>query len=328
MKRWIIVLVVCGLLCLLGCQQTQTQAPISRSGFALDTAVSITVYETSEERAETALSLCFEELKRLEQLLSVTNQASDIYRLNHAGGQPVAIAKETEEVLRLSQSVSVASNGAFDVTIRPVVSLWDFSADSPVIPDAEKLKQAVQQVDYHHLTVESGSATLSMGEVDLGGVAKGYIADCLRTLLEEQGITSALIDLGGNIVACGSKQGEAWRIGIKNPQSTDTLCAVVTGTDLAVVTSGTYERGFTVNGVRYHHILHPQTGMPVQNTLASVTVVCQNSALADALSTACFVLGESEALTLLSAYEEVEALFVRQDGTRYATSGLSYAVSD
>ena len=323
--------VMSALLCLLLLAVTSCRSfsfsESSRTGFALDTVVSITIYDAKEGTdGEAVLDVCFAEIQRLEKLLSATLPESEISRINTAGGAPVTVSAETAELLELSLEYARLSDGAFDITLRPVTALWDFSADPPSLPDEALLSEAVDTVDYRHLAVSGTTVTLSEGALDLGGIAKGYIADRVCDLLRQHGVTSALIDLGGNIVVVGNKQGSAWRIGIKDPANTAALRAVISGEDLSVVTSGVYERGFTLGGVRYHHLLSPQTGMPVQNGLSSVTIVCKSSVQADALSTACFVLGESEARKVLATLDGVEALFIRNDGTVSATDGLSYTL--
>lgn len=321
------LIVCCGMLACASCRAASF-AECTRTGFALDTVVRITLYDAVDGTdGEAVLDRCFDEIERLERLFSVTVSDSDIARINAFGGAPVTVADETAELLRLCLHYAALSGGAFDVTLRPVTALWDFSAMEPSLPEAEVLEAAVKTVDYRHLTVDGTTVTLTEGGLDLGGIAKGYIADKVRALLLEQGVTTALIDLGGNIVTVGRKaDGEDWRIGVKDPLNVEELYTVVQGTDVSVVTSGVYERGFTLDGVRYHHLLSPQTGMPVQNGLASVTILCQSSVQADALSTACFVLGETEAVELLKTLDDVEALFLRDDGSYYATAGLSHTL--
>lgn len=313
--------VVMSLVLLLSCSSCDRTVPASRTGFALDTVVSVTVYEANTDK-EKLLDDCFTELERLEGLLSATIADSDISRINGAGGKPVAVAEETAELLSLSQWYGRLSDGAFDITMRPVTALWDFSSET--VPDAAVLSEAVSLVDYRRLAVEGTTVTLPTGALEPGGIAKGYIADRLCDLLRAGGATSALIDLGGNIVVLGQKGKSDWRVGIKDPANTAELCAVVSGSDLSVVTSGIYERGFTKDGVRYHHLLSPETGEPVQNELASVTIVSKSSVQADALSTACFVMGEEKGMALAASLDGVEVLFVRRDGTIRATAGLSY----
>lgn len=313
--------VVMSLVLLLSCSSCDRTVPASRTGFALDTVVSVTVYEANTDK-EKLLDDCFTELERLEGLLSATIADSDISRINGAGGKPVVVAEETAELLSLSQWYGRLSDGAFDITMRPVTALWDFSSET--VPDAAVLSEAVSLVDYRCLAVEGTTVTLPTGALEPGGIAKGYIADRLCDLLRAGGATSALIDLGGNIVVLGQKGKSDWRVGIKDPANTAELCAVVSGSDLSVVTSGIYERGFTKDGVRYHHLLSPETGEPVQNELASVTIVSKSSVQADALSTACFVMGEEKGMALAASLDGVEVLFVRRDGTIRATAGLSY----
>ncbi len=323
--RWIGLLTAVVLL--FGTAACRRAPRATRTEFALDTVVSVTIYEADTADTEGVLDRCFEEIKRLEGLFSATIPNSDVARINASGGAPVDVALETAELLRESLRISELSDGAFDITLRPVIELWDFSGNSGVV-DPVLLPHALRTVDYQGVLVEGQTVTLlNGGAVDLGGVAKGYIADRVNAVLAEHGVTEAMIDLGGNIVVRGGKNGKDWRVGIKDPAETSQLCAVVTGRDVSVVTSGIYERGFTADGVRYHHILSPHTGMPVQNGLASVTVVCQNSATADALSTACFVLGEQQGLALVESLDGTEALFVRQDGTMTASSGLIYATA-
>ncbi len=310
-RLWVFIVVM---LCLFsGCS-----ADYERTEFALDTVVNVTVYGAKNQAV---LDDCFAEIERLEALLSATRENSDVARLNAADGQAVRVAQETVDLLTLAARVSSLSDGAFDVTIRPVSKLWNFTADTPVVPVESALTEALALVDYRRVTI-NGNAVSVEGEIELGGIAKGYIADRVHDVLREHGVRSALIDLGGNIVAVGDKGGKPFRIGIKDPNNTGALAAVLQVNDTSVVTSGSYERGFTLDGVRYHHLLDPKTGMPVQNGLASVTVVCESSALADALSTACFVLGEEKARVLLAAFPEAEALFIDNDGTLSVTDGL------
>ncbi len=294
-----------------GAQPTQTV----RTDFALDTVVRVTVYDATAADAQTALDACFSELARLENLLSATKEGSDVDRINRSAGQTVTVAEETAQVLRLGQHIAALSDGAFDMTVRPLSTLWDFTAEQPTVPSEQTITQALAQVGYRQLSVEGQQVTLTGGAIDLGGVAKGYIADRLREVLLQHDIGSALIDLGGNIVALGDKGGKAFRIGIKDPADTTALAEVVEVRDRSVVTSGTYERGFTVDGVRYHHLLDPKTGYPVQNGLASVTVITESSATADALSTACFVLGEQKARDLIAQFPDTEVLFIYENGT-------------
>lgn len=307
MKRLFALLL---LFALLGCKAETAR---SAAGYACDTVVTVTAY-APQETVDATLRICSD----YEKVLSKTVAGSDIDRLNRAGGAPVEVQPETAALLALAVEIGRESGGAFDVTVAPASALWDFRADEPQLPDPDVLSDACRSIDFRNIVIDGTAVTLKNGaEIDLGGIAKGYIADCVADYLRSQGVTSACINMGGNVVTIGTKpDGSPWTVGIRDPNGTPEQSAeVLRLTDAAVVTSGTYERGFDLNGVRYHHILDPKTGMPVQNGLASVTIVGTRSALCDALSTACFVLGEEKSRPILSEYG-VSAIFLYADGTR------------
>ena len=314
MKRKLFCLILLiALLMQFGCR-VQTEAH-SATGFACDTIVTITAY-APQETVDAAMQVC----RDYEAVLSKTIEGSDVWRLNHADGAPVEVNPETAELLRLAITIGEQSGGTFDVTIAPASALWDFTADAPTLPDPDALKNAVSRVDYRNIAIEGNTVTLKNGAgIDLGGIAKGYIADRVAAYLREAGVASACINMGGNIVTIGTKpDGSAWTIGVRDPNGTPEQSEeVLSLTDAAAVTSGNYERFFELDGVRYHHLLDPKTGMPVQNGVASVTIIGTQSALCDALSTACFVLGEQGSRSLLSRYD-VRAVFLLTDGKRIA----------
>ena len=311
MKRMFLCVLVL-LLPMLGCR---TETAHSAAGIACDTVVTITAY-APQETVDGTLIICAD----YEALLSKTVEGSDVWNLNHAEGNPVEVHPETAELLRLAIEIGEASDGAFDVTIAPVSALWVFTADEPVLPDQEALRAAAALVDYRNVVIDGNTVTLQNGaEIDLGGIAKGYIADRVAEYLREQGVTSACINMGGNVLTIGTKpDGSQWTIGIRDPNGTPEQSEEVLKLgSAAVVTSGNYERFFVLDGVRYHHILDPKTGMPASNGLASVTIIGTRSDLCDALSTACFVLGEERSKALLDRYG-VRAIFLYSDGSRTA----------
>lgn len=317
--RRLCCLLVCGVIGFAGagCRTAET-APLSRSGLYLNTAVTITVYHTQDTAI---LDECFRQIEQYENLFSRTREGSDVWRMNHAGGETVEVAEDTASLIRLAQEYAVASDGALDVTIAPASSLWDFTAEVPRVPDADALATAAALVNWKELFIDGTTVQLAHEDmaVDLGAVAKGYIADRLADFLREQGVRGALINLGGNVYALGSKDGGDWKVGIRSPADETALAATVSVQDKSVVTSGTYERCFEKDGVLYHHILDPATGEPVRNGLASVTIVSDSSADGDALSTACFVLGEEKGLELVRNTPGAQALFIREDGTQMRT---------
>lgn len=308
------------LLCLLLLGGCAAPTPLTRDTVAMDTVISISLYDSQDEGL---IAACFDRLAEYEALFSRTDPESEVARLNAAAGEAMPLSADTRELLTLGKAFSERTNGAFDITIATVSALWDFS--SGTLPDAAALADAAARVDWRALDVTETGATLQNGAaVDLGGIAKGYAADRLAEYLRAEGVTSALLDLGGNVYALGDKNGKPFAVGIRDPQNEASLAAVVRVRDKSVVTSGVYERGFTKDGVRYHHLLDPKTGYPVQNGLASVTIVSERSVEADALSTACFVLGLQDGLALVEATDGVEALFIAADGSLIASSGLEY----
>lgn len=310
-------------LCLLftlcsGC--VQSVKSVSVTGFYFDTVISITAY--CEERVlQNALASCAQYEKRFSKTIS----GSDVYRVNHAGGKSVRVGADMLAILETAALVSGASGGAFDISIEPAAALWDFKSETPSLPDKGALQKAAALCDYTKIRVEGENVTLLEEgmQLDLGGIAKGYISGKIADELRKEGVESALLNFGGNIVVIGSKpNGEAWRIGIKDPADPHgEPLGVLEREGGAVITSGTYERCFTLNGKRYHHILDTKTGMSVENGVAQFTVVHDDPSLADALSTAALALGQEEGLALCEAFG-AQALCVMDNGARFATSGL------
>ena len=289
-------------------------------GFYLDTVITLTAYVEDAQVLKDAMAEC----GRYEQLLSRTVEGSDAWRINHANGEPVEVSEDMTAVLRCAQTISERSNGAFDVTIGPASTLWDFKSDEHTLPDADTLAAAAELVDYTRLQMDGTTVTLPAGMIiDLGAIAKGYIADRIKDWLKEHGVEHAILSFGGNVIAIGAKpDGSPWKVGIQDiDQPTGESMLVTTDIDASAVTSGIYERGFDLDGVRYHHLLSPFTGWPVQNELASVTIFSDSSMIGDALSTTAFVLGTEEGLKLIESLEGVEAVFIAKDRTITYSSG-------
>ncbi len=296
----------------------------SRDGFYFDTVISVSLYDTADE---TILDDCFTLMQRYEDLLSRTKEGSDVWNINHSGGKPVEVADETIEIIQKGLKYCELSDGAFDIAIAPVTSLWDFhQEDAPTVPSDEDLANAVKHVNYEDIHVDGNTVTLSdpEGGIDLGAIAKGYISDGLRDLLVEKGCKSAMINLGGNVMTVGSKlDGSDWKIGIRKPFGTSAydLINVVPVSGLSVITSGTYERYFEQDGKRYHHILDPNTGYPVDNGLTSVSIISADGTDGDSLSTTCFALGEEDGMKLIESLDGIEALFIDEDNHMTFSSG-------
>ena len=299
----------------------------TRVGFYLDTVITLTAYTDHPEWLEEGLKTCGE----YEQLLSRTIEGSDVWKLNHAEGEPVTVSEATAEILREAIRIGKLSDGAFDVTIAPASTLWDFTSGEGQVPDAAALAAAAGKIDYRRIQMEGRQVILPAGMmIDLGGIAKGYIADAVKKELEEKGIRSAILSFGGNIVAIGRKpDGSPWRVGIQDidaPAGTSMLVSINTGG--STVTSGIYERGFEADGVYYHHILSAETGWPVQNELASVTIFSENSMTGDALATAVFALGSEKGAALIETMDGIEAVLISRDRSVRYTSGAKAYMSE
>ena len=307
----------------------------TRTVYAMDTVMNLTVYG---EKAASALENAEKELHTLdESVLSRTAEGSELFALNAANGETVSYAADDPlpQLIETALAISEATGGAFDPTLAPVLDAWGFTKDTRRVPPAEELAALLTHTGRGKValekTAEGESVTLLDGaQLDLGGIAKGYAADLLRAQLEKEGVASAALDLGGDVFVMGKKSdGSDWRIAVKDPGDTESYLGIVAASDAFIVTSGVYERYFEENGVRYHHILDPKTGCPAESGLVSVTVVCKNGAWADALSTACFVLGTDKALALrenLTAQGNgFELILVTDDGRVLYTGGLAAA---
>ena len=321
----IFLLSVSVLLLFCGCQKNPSQMSISDVGFYFDTVVEIKLNGTEDE---SILKECFDLMAEYESLLSRTREGSDVWKINHSAGTPVSVSEDTVSLIRLARKYYDLSDGAFDITIAPYVTLWDFQNNPGTIPTKDELTAASKHVGFENVQVSGNTVTLADSEtqIDLGGIAKGFIADRLKEYLTGKGIESAWINLGGNVLTIGTKPDKSlWKIGIRKPfGASDETAAVISVSGKSVVTSGTYERYFEKDGTIYHHILEPMTGQPVQNHLYSVTILSDSSADGDALSTTCFVLGKEDGLELVESLDGIEALFITDEQELIYSSGFPH----
>jgi thiamine biosynthesis lipoprotein len=273
------------------------------TGFHFDTLCTISAYE-EQGILEEAMGRC----TYFNDLLSKTVEGSDVWRINHAEGARVAVSGHTVRILRAALEVGRDSGGAFNIALGTAVGLWNVMSADPAVPDAQELALALEKADLSAIEVDGEALTVRVpaGTVlDLGGIAKGYISDRIAEYLRERGLTKALLNFGGNVVSIGSRwDGKPWNVGLHHPDSAerDGIFAVLGSVDDCVVTSGAYERGFELDGVRYHHILDPRTGWPAELKLTSVTLVGQDAMLADALSTAIFIMDVEAGIELAGSY--------------------------
>ena len=291
--------------------------PYTRDAWLLDTFCTITVYDGGGEEA---VQHAAELLSAYDCLFNAGNEESDLYKINQAGEtgeKRIRLDPETAEMLSMAKEISEFSEGALWPAIRPVSELWDFKTERK-IPEKEALREALCVSKESCWRIEGNDFIGgSSVRIEPGAFAKGYIADRIRESLLESGVKSAIIDLGGNIHTVGrNPDGKPFRIGIKDPKGEESYKEIVEVSGLSVVTAGSYERYFDLDGVRYHHILDPETGFPVQNGLESVTVTGPSSFLCDALATACFVKGTEGGRELIDRYN-------REYGTNYRGYFLS-----
>ena len=297
---------------------------ISKSALKLDTVVTITVYGSSDGAV---IDLAFDEIDRLQGLLDAHDSGSEIYKLGECSGESwVEVSDETAEVLALAKSYYELSGGYFDVTSAPIVELWNVTSGG-YYPEKSEIEQALNLTDGSKLLLDGNMAYLSQKgmKVDLGGIAKGYIADKVKKLLQDNGVEHGIIDLGGNILTVGGKSNEAdFTIGVQDPlKERGTILMKVAANDISLVSSGIYERYFEYDGKIYHHIIDPFTGAPSESDLSGATVISSQSVDGDALSTICILLGSEKALELIENLEDVEAVLVTRDGETILSSGMN-----
>lgn len=321
---------VCGLavslLFLTACSNTmpyETSEPQSSSSsfFAMDTYMKITVYH---DNAASVLQQAEERVTELEQLWSVTNENSEVYAINHNNGDIVSVSPETAELLDFSLDISSITDGALDCTMYPVLTEWGFTTGEYKIPTDDSLTVLLTHTGYEKISLDGQNVTVPVDmQIDFGAVAKGYTGDLLADILKENGISCALLDLGGNIQTIGTKpDGLDWKLGLRSPFDEGSF-ATLEVSDCAVITSGGYERYFIgADGETYWHILDPETGKPAHSGLLSVTIVGKEGRLCDALSTSVFVMGLDKAETLWKQHDDFEMVLVTEEGSIYITEGL------
>lgn len=329
--------------------------PVSVDNYYLDTSCNITVYgtgeygtakadaepELDEDVAAKAIDEAYKLCAKLDKTLSKSVEASDVSKINNANGEWVEVGDVTADLLEKGIEYSELSGGAFDITIGGVTALWDFHAENPELPDPDAVAQAVKHVDYRCVQIDGNKVRLTDPEaqIDLGGIAKGYIGDLMANCLIDNGVNSAIINLGGNVICIGGKPGadmertelagversNGFTIGIETPYSDRTeISGSLLLADETIVTSGVYERYFEIDGQKYHHILSTSDGYPVETDVTSVTLVADigRSADIDALSTICLIKGSEDGLAFIEGIDGVEARFILDDGSAVMTAGM------
>lgn len=332
MKRFsILILTLC--LCLTGCGKQTTEA--TAQIFAMDTVMEVAAYG---EHAEQAVKYTEKRIEELENRLSRTKAHSLVSGLNRDGSIR-HLTYDYWNLIARAKEYRDATNGAFDITIAPVMDAWGFTGDSFRVPEQSELDTLLKKVNSDAIQMlgsPSDSVTLGEGQaIDLGGIAKGYTSDCVEAVFYDHEIENGKISLGGNVFVLGTKpDGSDWRVGIKDPRNESGLAAILSLRDAYAITSGGYERYFEENGKTYHHIIDPSTGYPADSGLLSVTVVAAdngpdwagagNGAMCDAFSTALFVMGEEQALDFWrNGGYDFDLVLVTEDGRVVITAGLA-----
>lgn len=322
MKRLLLAVAVLPLL-LTGCGGSAAPQTKSADIFAMDTYMNLKATGTD---AEAAVSEASDRISALETLLSVTQETSEVYALNHANGAPTPLSAETQALLQTAAEVRAESGGALCISVYPVLRAWGFTTGSYRIPPQAERDALLAYADDAQIQPENGSLTLpDQMQIDFGALAKGYTGDAVMEIFRAHGITSAMINLGGNVQTLGTKpDGSAWRVGITDPMHPEQSLGTVEVTDRAVITSGNYERYFIgEDGRRYCHIIDPATGAPAENGLISVTVIGTEGVRCDALSTALFVEGTAKAAAHWRQAGDFEMICVTEDGRVLVSEGAA-----
>ena len=310
------------------CGQNTVKATMHTSTiFAMDT-----VMELQIAGDESLLKDAEEKIRSFEKSLSVTDNNSEIAKLNMNGR--AELSAETASLMKEALSICTSTQGALDITVYPVLKAWGFTTQDYKVPGDEELQELLQYVDYKNISLSDGekssqtySCEIPEGvSVDLGSVAKGYTSRELADFFTKNGVTSGLINLGGNVQCIGKKtNGMPWKVAIKSPytDSATGIIGVIDAYDTAIITSGGYERYFEQDGKTYWHIIDPGTGYPAQNGLVSVTIVGKDGLICDGLSTALFVMGLDDAISYYRENGGFDAIFITDDKQLFITQGIS-----
>lgn len=312
---------------------SDAEAYHDKSFFAMDTIMTIRVF--GDRSAKKAMNKAIDRIKEIEKHMSSTYKDSDVFKINKAAGvEPVKVNDDTFYVIKKALEYGQLSDGALDITVRPIVELWGITSDNPRVPSKEEIDEKLALVDYRKVVLDEENKTVFLEEkgmgIDLGAIAKGYAADEAVRILREAGVKNALLNLGGNVITIGGNpDGRPWRIGIQDPRSQETgepHFAIVGIADATVVSSGDYERYieevYEKTGERYHHIFDPKTGYPADKGLIASTIISSSSIDADALSTILFIMGYEEGFKLIEKLDNVEAIAVTANKEVYITEGL------
>ena len=321
------LLLIFSLAILGGCSKdNKATEPLSRSEVLMGTVVTVSLYDSNDEAI---LDKVFNKVKDLESILSINENGTLVDEINEeAGIKPVKVDDDTYNIVKKGIEYSNLSNGLFDISVGPIVKLWNIGLPEARVPSQEEIDEKLPLIEYSDIEIDDTNKTIFLKRkgmmIDLGGIAKGYTADVISNILTEEGVKSAIINLGGNVFAHGSKvNGDDWKIGIQNPfTERGGIIGTITTSNKSVVTSGIYERYIEQDGVKYHHILSPFTGYPYDNEIAGITIVSDKSVDGDALSTSVFAMGVEKGMEFVNTLDGIDAIFITKDYKVYITDGL------
>lgn len=311
-------------LLLTGCsdKSEEKQTEYKKDIFAMDTFMTIKAYG---DKAEIAVDEAEREIVRLESLFSVTDTDSDVSKINLNAGTSAEVSDDTIMLLTYALDYCQMTDGALDITVYPILREWGFTTGEYKIPDNERIKELLAFTDYRKIKISGNTVSLEKNtKIDIGSTAKGYTGDRIAEIMQKNGVDSALINLGGNVQAVGTKpDGSKWKIGIQDPENSGEIVCTLSVSDCAVVTSGNYERYFVgADGKKYCHIIDPKTGYPADNGVISASVIGKSGVMCDALSTALFVMGTEKAIAFCKSHHEIDAVIITNDKKMYVTEGL------
>jgi thiamine biosynthesis lipoprotein len=330
LARRIVLLLFMSLIILvpiISCSSSSDSGPYRIQEQWLGTQINIAVFNfISEENLEKAMDI----VEGIHLLFDPNSPDSEVFLINqNAGIEPVRVSQELIDVTLVAQEISRLSEGMFDLSIGPLVDLWGISTLNPQVPTESQIEALLPQINWKNIIIDENKSTIFLSEagmaLDYGGIAKGYAADQVSDFLRSQGIKQALLDFGGNVYGLGIKtDGSKWRIGLQDPEANrNEYIGIYDIADQSIVTSGTYERNFTEDGMFYHHILNPFTGYPSDEPILAVTIIGPSSLWCDGLSTACFLMGTSNAIELIESLDNYEIIVVNNQSQLIMSAGVS-----
>lgn len=327
-KGIIAIILIASMFSLSACSKDKAKVEnevLTKTELFMGTVVKVSIYEGGNDEA---LEKAFDRVKEIENLVSINKEGTELDKLNdNAGEKSVTLSDDSINIINKGLEYSKLSEGTYDISIGPLVKLWSIGLDEAKVPTEDEIGSVLDDIDYNDVKVEGNDVFLKQKNMllDLGSIAKGYTADEVAKVLKENGVTKAVIDLGGNVYVMGKKsEDKGWKIGVQNPfsQRGDVIGSIVVS-DKSVVTTGVYERYIEEDGKKYHHVLNPKTGYPYETEIAGITIIADNSIDADALSTLVFTMGVKDGINFIENKEGVDAIFVTNNKKVYKTSGMS-----